>query len=207
VLAFAGLDMTAHAANVAQLTEWRNELEAGDTLYAPVLTELLANGAFEALCMAAGAVKMHHANPGGLAQHLVEVGRGGLALLDSTGAAYDRAYFLAGVFCHDIGKLDTYTAPPTIAYTAQGLMGEHQIFSTFRLGKACAAVGATKTTEAKLVHIIEQAHGSHRHAEWQDPLGVECKALAAADIFSSRLHETDKERTAQGLLDGLADQA
>ena len=30
-------------------------------------------------------------------------------------------------FVHDLGKLDTYTLPPTIKYTAHGQMGEHQI--------------------------------------------------------------------------------
>lgn len=201
MLALAGLDVAAHAVRVADLERWR--LECADSVYAPVLDALFDGGAWDAMCIAAGAVRMHHAEPGGLAKHLHEVAKAGLAMLDSTGMEYDRAYFLAGVFCHDIGKLDTYTPPPTIAYTAQGQMGEHQIFSTFRLGKACAVAGASPAVEARLVHIIEQAHGAFRHAEWQDPLGVEVKALASADFFSSRLHETDKEKTASKLLDGL----
>lgn len=202
VLRLAGLDPQLHAARVAVLEQWLAECDG--TVYGDVLRECLAEpGAWDAFCMAPAAVRLHHAEPGGLVRHLVEVGTAGLALLESTGEEYDRPYFLAGVFLHDLGKLDTYTLPPTITYTAHGQLGEHQIWSTFRLAKACAAAGAPRSVEARLVHIIEQAHGAYRHAEWQDALGPEVKALAAADFFSSRLGETEKERRAQQALDRL----
>lgn len=202
VLRLGGLDPDVHADRVAILERWLGECDG--TVYGDVLRACFADpGTWEAFCMAPAAVRLHHAEPGGLVRHLVEVGSAGLALLDSTGHEYDRPYFLAGVFLHDIGKLDTYTAPPTISYTAHGLMGEHQIWSTFRLAKACATVAAPRSVEARLLHIIEQAHGAYKHAEWQDALGPEAKALAAADFFSSRLGETEKERRAQDALDGL----
>ena len=207
VLRLGGLDPEVHAQRVATLEAWLSQCDG--TVYGDVLRACFADPAdWEAFCMAPAAVRLHHAEPGGLVRHLVEVGSAGLALLDSTGTDYDRPYFLAGVFLHDLGKLDTYTLPPTIQYTAQGLMGEHQIWSTFRLAKACAAVGAPKSVETRLLHIIEQAHGAYKHAEWQDALGPEAKALAAADFFSSRLGETEKERKAQQALDLLlADEA
>ncbi len=202
VLRLGGLDPEVHAKRVAILEQWLAECDG--TVYGDVLRACFAEpGTWNDFCMAPAAVRLHHAEPGGLVRHLVEVGTAGLALLESTGDAYDRPYFLAGVFLHDIGKLDTYTLPPTISYTAQGLLGEHQIWSTFRLAKACAAVGAPKSVEARLLHIIEQAHGAYKHAEWQDALGVEAKALAAADFFSSRLGETEKERKAHDALDRL----
>jgi 3'-5' exoribonuclease len=202
ILRLGGLDPDLHAQRVATLERWLEECDG--TVYGDVLRACFTEaGTWEAFCMAPAAVRLHHAEPGGLVRHLIEVGSAGLALLDSTGSDYDRPYFLAGVFLHDIGKLDTYTLPPTITYTAQGLMGEHQIWSTFRLAKACGAVGAPRSVEARLLHIIEQAHGAYRHAEWQDALGVEAKALAAADFFSSRLGETEKERKAQLALDRL----
>lgn len=202
VLRLAGLDPEVHAERVALLEQWLRECDG--TVYGDVLRECFAEaGTWDAFCMAPAAVRLHHAEPGGLVRHLVEVGKAGLALLDSTGADYDRPYFLAGVFLHDLGKLDTYTLPPTITYTAHGQMGEHQIWSTFRLAKACAAARAPRSVEARLVHIIEQAHGAYKHAEWQDALGPEVKALAAADFFSSRLGETEKERKAQQALDRL----
>lgn len=202
VLRFAGLDVEAHAVRVERIRQWLDECDG--TVYGDVLREIFAGeGVWDAFVMAPAAVRLHHAEPGGLVRHLCEVGEAGLALLESTRQSYDRAYFLAGVLLHDIGKLDTYTAPPTIQYTAQGQLGEHQIYSTFRLAKACARVGVPASIEARLVHIIEQAHGAYRHAEWQDPLGPEAKALAAADYFSSRLGVTDKERKAQEALDRL----
>ena len=191
-----------NAFDVAVLERWLEECDG--TVYGDVLRYCFSEaGTWDDFCMAPAAVRLHHAEPGGLVRHLVEVGSAGLALLDSTGMEYDRPYFLAGVFLHDLGKLDTYTLPPTITYTAHGQLGEHQIWSTFRLGKACAAVGAPRSVEARLVHIIEQAHGAYKHAEWQDALGPEAKALAAADFFSSRLGETEKERRAQDALDRL----
>jgi 3'-5' exoribonuclease len=207
VLRLGGLDPEVHRQRVATLEAWLDECDG--TVYGDVLRACFAApGTWDDFCMAPAAVRLHHAEPGGLVRHLVEVGLAGLALLDSTGQEYDRPYFLAGVFLHDLGKLDTYTLPPTISYTAEGLLGEHQIWSTFRLGKACAAVGAPASIEAKLVHIIEQAHGAYRHAQWQEPLGLEAKALANADFFSSRLGETDKERKSQEALDQLlADEA
>jgi len=96
--------------------------------------------------------------------------------------------------------------PPTISYSAQGQLAEHQIWSTFRLGKACAAVNIPASVEAKLIHIIEQAHGAYKHAEWQDPVGVEVKALATADFFSSRLGETDREKQSNNLLDAVIEE-
>ncbi len=202
VLRLGGLDPEVHAQRVATLEAWLSQCDG--TVYGDVLRACFTEpGTWEAFCMAPAAVRLHHAEPGGLVRHLVEVGSAGLALLESTGAEYDRPYFLAGVFLHDIGKLDTYTLPPTISYTAQGLMGEHQIWSTFRLAKACAIAGAPRSVETRLLHIIEQAHGAYKHAEWQDALGTEAKALAAADFFSSRLGQTDKERKAQDALDRL----
>lgn len=205
VLALAGLDLEVHRQRVALLEGWLEECDG--TVYGDVLRAIFAEaGTWRAFCMAPAAVRLHHAEPGGLVRHLVEVGAAGLALLDSTGCEYDRPYFIAGVFLHDIGKLDTYSEPPTITYTAHGQMGEHQIWSTFRLAKACASVGVPRSIEAKLVHIVEQAHGAYRHAEWQDPVGPEAKALAAADFFSSRLGLTEKERTATNLLEDLFEQ-
>jgi 3'-5' exoribonuclease len=202
VLRLGGLDPDVHAARVAKLEGWLAECDG--TVYGDVLRACFTeDGTWEAFCMAPAAVRLHHAEPGGLVRHLVEVGSAGLALLESTETDHDRPYFLAGVFLHDIGKLDTYTLPPTISYTAQGLMGEHQIWSTFRLAKACAAAGASKSVETRLLHIIEQAHGAYKHAEWQDAVGPEAKALAAADFFSSRLGTSEKERKAQDALDRL----
>lgn len=200
VLELAGLDLDMHRQRVATLEGWLRECDG--TVYGDVLGAIFEEpGSWDDFTRAPAAVRLHHAEPGGLVRHLVEVGAAGLALLDSTGMAYDRAYFLAGVFLHDIGKLDTYSMPPTITYTAHGQLGEHQIWSTFRLAKACAKVGAPRSIEARLVHIIEQAHGAYKHAEWQDALGPEVKALAAADFFSSRLGETDRERKSREALD------
>ena len=202
IMRLAGLDPEVHEQRIATLEHWLAECDG--TVYGDVLREcFMEPGTWEAFCMAPAAVRLHHAEPGGLVRHLVEVGLAGLALLDSTGSEYDRPYFLAGVFLHDLGKLDTYSLPPTITYTAHGQMGEHQIWSTFRLAKACAKVNAPRSVEARLVHIVEQAHGAFRHAEWQDPLGVEAKALASADFFSSRLGETEKERRSTEALDRL----
>lgn len=201
LLELAGLDRDAHEKRIEEVQGYLAACEG--TVYGDVLTSAFADGVWEKFLMAPAAVKMHHAEPGGLLRHICEVARGGLALLDSTGSPYDRAFFLAGVFLHDLGKIDTYTTPPTIAYTAQGQLAEHQIWSTFRLAKACGAVGVPASIETKLVHIIEQAHGAFRHAEWQDPLGLEVKALATADFFSSRLGVTEKERRAQDALDDL----
>jgi 3'-5' exoribonuclease len=202
ILRLAGLNPVVHAQRVATLEGW---LEACDgTVYGDVLRAIFQEeGSWDAFTRAPAAVRLHHAEPGGLVRHLVEVGSAGLALLDSTGEEYDRPYFLAGVFLHDIGKLDTYSLPPTITYTAHGQLGEHQIWSTFRLAKACAIAKAPRSVEARLVHIIEQAHGAYKHAEWQDALGPEVKALAAADFFSSRLGATERERKSQDALDKL----
>lgn len=202
ILWYAGLDVAAHAERVAILQGWLTECDG--TIYGDILREIFREpGTWDHFTMAAAAVRMHHAEPGGLVRHLVEVGTAGLALLESLGAAYDRAYFLAGVFLHDIGKLDTYTVPPTIAYSAQGQVVEHQVYSTFRLGKACAQLAVSPAIEARLIHMIEQAHGAFRHAEWQDPVGVEVKSLATADFHSARLGATDKEVRAQDALDEL----
>lgn len=202
ILRFAGLDTDAHATRVAQIRSWIDECKG--TIYGDVLNAVFAEeGAWDAFLMAPAAVRMHHAEPGGLVRHLFEVGKAGLALLESTSSPFDRAYFLAGVMLHDIGKLDTYTLPPTISYTAQGQMVEHQIYSSVRTARACAAANAPRSIELKLVHIIEQAHGAYRHAEWQDPVGLEAKALATADYFSSRLGTTDREDRAQDALDDL----
>lgn len=206
VLRYAGLDPEAHALRMAQVRTWLDECDG--TVYGDVLHEIFDDErTWRQFCMAPAAVRMHHAEPGGLVRHICEVGRAGLALLDSLEpigeAAYDRAYFLAGVLLHDIGKIDTYTAPPTISYTAQGQLVEHQIYSVVRLAKACAARGVPSSIEARLIHIVEQAHGAYRHAEWQDPLGVEAKALAAADYYSSRLGVSDKERRSHDALDRL----
>jgi 3'-5' exoribonuclease len=202
VMRFAGLDVEAHNRRVTRIKEWLAETQ--NTVYGDVLNAVFeGEGVWDAFVRAPAAVRLHHAEPGGLVRHLIEVGEAGLGLLDSTGMPYDRAYFLAGVLLHDIGKLDTYTLPPTIQYSAQGQLVEHQIYSTVRVAKACASISAPASIEAKLIHIVEQAHGAYRHAEWQDPLGPEPKALAAADYFSSRLGVTDKERRSQEALDRL----
>jgi hypothetical protein len=204
MLRFAGLDPEVHARRIATIQGWLDDCKG--TVYGDVLDAIFTPETWNEFVQAPAAVKMHHAEPGGLVRHLVEVGSGGLGLLESTGEAYDRPYFLAGVMLHDIGKLDTYTLPPTIAWTAHGQLAEHQIWSTFRLAKACAQVGVPRSIEAKLVHIIEQAHGAYKHAEWQDALGPEVKALAAADFFSSRLGETRREKESRELLERVLEE-
>ena len=202
ILRYAGLDVAAHERRVARIREWMEQCNG--TVYGDVIREVFrGEGVWDSFTMAPAAVRLHHAEPGGLVRHLVEVGEGGLGLLESIEMSYDRPYFLAGVLLHDIGKLDTYTLPPTIQYSAQGQLVEHQIYSTVRVAKACAAVQVPASVEAKLIHIIEQAHGAYRHAEWQDPLGPEVKALAAADFFSSRLGSTEREQRSQEALDRL----
>jgi 3'-5' exoribonuclease len=204
VLRYAGLDADAHAARIQQVQAWLDECDG--TVYGDVLRAVFADEptTWARFTMAPAAVRMHHAEPGGLVRHICEVGRAGLALLESLeNTRFDRAYFIAGVLLHDIGKLDTYTAPPTIAYTAQGQLVEHQIYSTVRIARACTKLDVPASIQARLIHIVEQAHGAYRHAEWQDPLGVEAKALATADYFSSRLGVTDKEQRSADALDQL----
>ena len=141
--------------------------------------------------------KMHHADPGGLAWHVLTM----LAHVDRLAPAYpklDVDLLRLAVLCHDLGKLDAYD---------MGLLGAvrmpldrtvgHTACSMMRVSAAIARLRADGQTveradEENLLHCLASHHGRREWDAIVEPGTPEAAALHALDLIDSRLRTTDQ---------------
>jgi len=142
--------------------------------------------------IAAAAVSNHHAYPGGLLRHTVELME--LALL--IGPKYpqlDTELLTLGAFLHDIGKVDELSSGGEISYTDRGQMVGHLIIGVQMLGERIASIeasgGEAIPTELRLhlEHMILSHHGLLEYGSPKVPLTLEAIALHHIDNLDAKI--------------------
>jgi 3'-5' exoribonuclease len=144
-----------------------------------------------------GAPRGHHAQVGGLLQHVVEVGTIARASAAAMQANVDLV--TVGALIHDIGKVETYaTTAAGFDYTQAGYLLQHIVLGSLMLDRRLATLPKGTLTEIQkleLQHFIGSHHGIPEHGAAVRPMTLEAELLHWADQASANgnnfLEETE----------------
>jgi 3'-5' exoribonuclease len=135
----------------------------------------------------------HHAYPGGLLEHSLQVADATAAV----GALYrdvDRDLALAGALLHDIGKLDAYDDDPVARdMTDAGRLEGEIPMGYYRVRRAIDETHGFPAERARaLLHIILSHHGLLEHGSPVVPCTREATIVHAMDELSGRFGAFDR---------------
>lgn len=175
------------AALWATVDEWRRTC-ASRTLRTAV-DLLFADDAFRAAFeKTPGAPKGHHAQLGGLLQHVVEVGTIARAAAATMGGNVDLV--TAGALLHDIGKVEAYTVSASgFEHSPSGRLLGHVALGALMLDRRMRTLPAGTLTEAQeleLLHFIFSHHGQLEYGAAVQPMTLEAELLHWADQSSAK---------------------
>ena len=135
----------------------------------------------------------HHAYPGGLLEHTLQVADATAAL----GVLYrgvDRDLAIAGALLHDIGKLDAYDDDPVARdMTDAGRLEGEIPMGYYRVRRAIdRTIGFPEQRACALLHIILSHHGLLEHGSPVVPCTREATLVHAMDKLSGQLGAFDR---------------
>ncbi len=141
--------------------------------------------------MAPAAVSNHHAYPGGLLRHTVELME--LAMLIAP--RYPKLngdVLIIGAFLHDLGKVEELTSGGELAYTDRGQLVGHLVIGVQDLTRRIIQLEATGTTISdglrwQLEHLILSHHGQLEFGSPKIPMTLEGIALHHLDNLDAKL--------------------
>ena len=154
----------------------------------------------EKFAMAPAAVKNHHAQRGGLLEHVVSL----MAVADWIGRHYDaldRDLLVMGTFLHDIGKIDELSYERDLAYTDEGQLVGHLVIGVTMLERKLDEYAAEQSEPfpadlaMQLRHMIVSHHGKLEFGSPKLPMTLEAIALSYIDDLDAKLN------TIVGLID------
>lgn len=130
--------------------------------------------------------RWHHANPGGLVRHAYEMAR--LAqLMCEMFPQINRDVLLAGVFLHDIGKLEEMSQDLFVDYTTAGkLIGHLEIGVDMVRRKIDQIQGFPELLRLQLVHCILAHHGALENGSPVVPKTLEALVLYHCDNMDAQ---------------------
>jgi 3'-5' exoribonuclease len=151
----------------------------------------LADESFKSrFAKAAAAVNNHHAYPGGLLRHTVDM----MELAKLVAGRYsqlDEDLLVFGAFLHDLGKIDELAADGEISYTDRGQMVGHIVIGVQQLNEKIAAIDAETEFPAELKlhleHMIVSHHGIQEYGSPKIPVTLEAVALHHIDNLDAKL--------------------
>ncbi|KAA1260362.1 3'-5' exoribonuclease YhaM [Rubripirellula obstinata] len=143
---------------------------------------------------AAAAVNNHHAYPGGLLRHTVDM----MELAGLVATRYpqlDSDLLVFGAFLHDLGKIDELAADGEISYTDRGQMVGHIVIGVQTLGEKIASISegseSSKPFPAELrlhlEHMVVSHHGVLEYGSPKIPVTLEAVALHHIDNLDAKM--------------------
>src|SRR5262245_28173665 len=154
---------------------------------------LTDDGFMERLVRSPAGIKNHHAYPGGLLEHVVNL----MEVADSVAGDYpiaNRDLLLMGVLLHDIGKVEGLSSEHGFAYTDAGQLSGHVILAISMLdaklarAEALAGERLPEETVLRLKHMIVSHHGEYEFGAPKLPMTLEAIALHQLDNLDAKLH-------------------
>lgn len=150
----------------------------------------------EKLAAAPAGVKTHHAFPGGLLQHMVDL----MNLVQSVAPAYpyvDRQLLMVGALLHDIGKIDELAFEGELSYTDPGQLVGHLVQGTHILQQLIDRIEADghpvpQQLLWRLQHMIVSHHGSLEHGSPRVPMTLEAVLLHHLDDLDAKMNATSE---------------
>ncbi len=148
--------------------------------------------------MAPAGIKNHHAYLGGLIEHVVAL----LNLADRVAELYpelDRDLLLAGVFLHDIAKIDELEFDSGFGYSDQGQLVGHLVMGVEMLNQKAAECAKLMDEPfpaellLQLKHMIVSHHGTYEFGSPKLPMTLEAVALHYLDNLDAKIHLFSRE--------------
>lgn len=185
-----------------RVTQLRTILEA---VHSPWLRQLA--GAFlddaefmDRFVVAAAGKKWHHAFPGGLVRHCLEMTRIAEVMCDLF-PLLDRDLLLVAAFLHDIGKLEEMSHDLCVEYTTAGkLLGHLEIGADMARARMDAIEGFPPDLRMQVLHCILSHHGELANGSPVVPKTIEAVVLyhidnldAQTDAISRVIRETKEK--------------
>lgn len=155
---------------------------------------LIDEALMEKLQRTGAGIKAHHAYPGGLVEHVLNILEVALRIRDF----YPTVNFdlvLAGIFLHDIGKVREMDFDNSFSYTDEGqLLGHMSIGVEMVTEKAAEYQRLTnepfpRETELRLKHMVLSHHGSYEHGSSRLPMTPEAIVVHHLDNLDAKVHE------------------
>lgn len=142
-----------------------------------------------------GAPRGHHAQIGGLLQHVVEVGN--IARDSARAMGGDVDLITAGALLHDIGKVETYAISAAgFENTQAGHLLQHMVLGSLMLDRRLRTLPKGTLTEAQeleLHHFIQSHHGQPEFGAAVRPMTMEAELLHHADMASANANNFIEE--------------
>jgi 3'-5' exoribonuclease len=141
---------------------------------------------------AAAAVSNHHAYPGGLLRHTIDL----MEMCCLIGPRYpqmDTELLMFGAFLHDLGKIEELSSGGEVSYTDRGQMLGHIVIGIQMLGEKIDVLQADSKdrfpTELKLhlEHLIVSHHGQLEYGSPKLPVTLEAVALHHIDNLDAKI--------------------
>lgn len=142
--------------------------------------------------VAPAAVTNHHAYPGGLLQHTVDL----IALVDAVTPHYpriDAELVVMGAFLHDIGKVEELSVEGELTYTDRGQLIGHIVIGVQMLAEKIAAAEGTGGESVpaelryQLEHLILSHHGHLEFGSPKVPMTLEAILLHHLDNLDAKV--------------------
>ncbi|QDV87958.1 3'-5' exoribonuclease YhaM family protein [Planctomycetes bacterium TBK1r] len=144
------------------------------------------------LRLGTAAVSNHHAYPGGLLRHTVDL----MEVCQFLGPRYpgvDTELLMFGAFLHDLGKIEEISASGELSYTDRGQLVGHIVIGVQMLGDAIAAFEEDADEDfpndlrLQLEHLIVSHHGQLEFGSPRLPATLEAIALHHIDNLDAKI--------------------
>lgn len=145
----------------------------------------------DTLLAAPGALKLHHAQHGGLLYHTYTMLRGARAVCNIY-PRLDADLLYAGVLLHDLAKLEELQFGPlgiASGYTARGQLVGHIPMGLGAIERAADALYIDGELVTLLSHMLLSHHGVPEFGSPVPPMFPEAEALHALDVLDARMFE------------------
>jgi 3'-5' exoribonuclease len=138
-------------------------------------------------------VKNHHAYPGGLLEHVVNL----MEVITRIAACYpalDQDLMLVGALIHDMGKLQELNYDKSFTYTDEGQLIGHVVIGVGMLeqkiheAQQLSGEEFPAETALRLKHMIVSHHGEYEFGSPKLPMTLEAIALHHLDNLDAKLH-------------------
>ncbi len=145
------------------------------------------------LAEAPAGIKHHHAYPGGLLEHIVNL----MEVVLRVAPCYpqvDRDLLLMGAFLHDLGKVDELCYQREYAYSDEGQLVGHLVMGVCLLESKLAEVEklagepVPAETALRLKHMLVSHHGQYDYGSPKLPMTLEAVALYCLDNLDSKIN-------------------
>lgn len=131
---------------------------------------------------------IHHAQRGGLAEHILSVMRLGHRVAEHY-PVLDRDLVTAGALLHDIGKLQELAWDGgNTRYTDEGRLVGHLVLTAQAIREKAARIpGFPPLLEAHVTHLVLAHHGHLEYGSPKVPMTLEAYVVHAIDSLDSRI--------------------